>query len=888
MPDLLEWSHDLPGWARDALRRIALGETLSEADIEAVGQRLMHAHGIAVDGDTTCVPLVEDHLPIAAGVPAPTILCGIGPVRHVDRLVGGQELRFALGGITLVYGDNGSGKSGYARIAKKLCRARVVDDLRGDVFADQREPPAEVRVRYRLPGDEQAQTEDWRDGMPGPTALARMSVLDPASARVYIDGSNEIIFLPREIAIITRLGDLYTKLGTSIQAEVEGLVRRCAGSYGAGYGETTSAGRLVLRLVTGTLAGALPAANEIQRAGVWDDQKAQELHDLNEALAHDPRAKATARRRSSNLLTALAGTLETVGRAVDDDATTALRGSVREAAVTAEAVALSAGERFAGELVTGTGSEGWRRMFALARAFAADAGQRRAEEPFRAGDPCPLCQTPLDLVATERIRRFDDFVRGRAATEAEAARTVAADSVRELTDGQFPSAAEIDRMMAEYRGLGEAEDRIASSAAGYAVAASARRDALLVEAGTGVIGNLAALPEQPAARLHTEAARLTAEAEALDAEPARDPQRSARAAELIDTRRLSQELDAVLRRLSDLERWHQLSNCKVALDTEPVSRFATRRRQDLVTPDLRRRIEKEFVRLDLAHIPLRIAEASNRGHSFFDVELDTRQQAQKSRILSEGEQRVLGIACFLAEIGRVPGTHGIIVDDPVSSLDHLRLRKVAERLVKEAGTGRQVIIFTHNLVFYQEVRSAAAAHNPPVPCLTNLIGRAEGGRFGLITNDDEPWIAKKVTLRIEAIRAKLAAISENDNRDTEQYRETVKTFYTDLRETWERLVEEVLLGGVVERYSAGVKTQSLKGVTVEDEDYRVIFAAMTRTSERSGHDMAAGRQIAAPDKAEMRRDLDEIEQYRGRIHTRRGRLEEARRQLEKPPKAVVG
>jgi hypothetical protein len=39
-------------------------------------------------------------------------------------------------------------------------------------------------------------------------------------------------------------------------------------------------------------------------------------------------------------------------------------------------------------------------------------------------------------------------------------------------------------------------------------------------------------------------------------------------------------------------------------------------------------------------------------------------------------------------------------------------------------------------------------------------------------------------------------------------------FYTDLRETWERLVEEVLLGKVVEQFNRDVKTQSLKGVVV--------------------------------------------------------------------------
>jgi hypothetical protein len=266
--------------------------------------------------------------------------------------------------------------------------------------------------------------------------------------------------------------------------------------------------------------------------------------------------------------------------------------------------------------------------------------------------------------------------------------------------------------------------------------------------------------------------------------------------------------------------------------------------------------------------------------------LDTPRQAPKARVLSEGEQRALSIACFFAEMGRIPGRHGIIVDDPVSSLDHQRLRKVAKRLVAEAASGRQVVIFTHHLIFYQEVLAAAAARTPQVPAVVNLISKVDG-RLGVISENDEPWIAKKVVRRIEALRARLAAIPAHVDRNTEEYRRLAKDFYTDLRETWERLVEEVLLNGVVERFCSGVKTQSLKEVLVEDADYQVIFAAMSRVSEFSGHDMAPGRQIPVPDANEMREDLDELDRYRIQIHGRKNALRERRRAMEAPPLAEV-
>ena len=139
-------------------------------------------------------------------------------------------------------------------------------------------------------------------------------------------------------------------------------------------------------------------------------------------------------------------------------------------------------------------------------------------------------------------------------------------------------------------------------------------------------------------------------------------------------------------------------------------------RRELVTEDLKKRIRAEMQALDLEYIPLQITDASERGESGYEMKLDTWSNANTSDVLSEGEQHALGIACFLADVNGQPAKHGIILDDPVSSLDHVRVAQVADRLVKEAATGRQVIVFTHSLLFYSEMKSKAASHAPhPVP-----------------------------------------------------------------------------------------------------------------------------------------------------------------------------
>src|SRR5690606_5696731 len=111
-----------------------------------------------------------------------TVLCSIGPVKHLNRLAEGQQLKFAVEGLTLVYGDNGSGKSGYARITKQLCRSLSKDKLLGNVFSDVTQPPPEVLVRFRPDGTEKVIELPWTAGEEPPIEIANISVFDSQNA----------------------------------------------------------------------------------------------------------------------------------------------------------------------------------------------------------------------------------------------------------------------------------------------------------------------------------------------------------------------------------------------------------------------------------------------------------------------------------------------------------------------------------------------------------------------------------------------------------------------------------------------------------------------------------------------------------------------------------
>jgi Cdc6-like AAA superfamily ATPase len=61
LEELLNWSQGRPAWQRDALRRLALNDDLSEDDIRALTDICKSAHGLAEQQDIA--PFTKEHVP---------------------------------------------------------------------------------------------------------------------------------------------------------------------------------------------------------------------------------------------------------------------------------------------------------------------------------------------------------------------------------------------------------------------------------------------------------------------------------------------------------------------------------------------------------------------------------------------------------------------------------------------------------------------------------------------------------------------------------------------------------------------------------------------------------------------------------------------------------
>jgi hypothetical protein len=141
-----------------------------------------------------------------------------------------------------------------------------------------------------------------------------------------------------------------------------------------------------------------------------------------------------------------------------------------------------------------------------------------------------------------------------------------------------------------------------------------------------------------------------------------------------------------------------------------------------------------------------------------------------------------------------------------------------------------------------------------------------------VCRDELPWVAMPVRKKIGYLKScwqEADKLSRDGNQDA--YEKEAKYLYGLLREGWERALEEVLLGGVVERYRPGVQTQQLGDIAdITAEDCKTLETAMAKCSTwLPGHDKAAAARAPVPGPAELKADITSLETWVNAIRTRR-------------------
>ena len=207
LDQIIKWSHGLPAWQADAVRRYLEQGELTPADRDEMYQMLLVHVGI----DAECVAPEPAKLGSISGAPLgwqEVTLERILNVQHVNAVKNGSTIPFGLKGLTVVYGQNGSGKSSYARILKRACRARdVKEPIHPNIFDAQEEGPATAVIKITEGLTKNIELQ-WTDGGASDERLTRITFFDSKCARVIVDDSNEAVYIPYGCQVFDSLVEL--------------------------------------------------------------------------------------------------------------------------------------------------------------------------------------------------------------------------------------------------------------------------------------------------------------------------------------------------------------------------------------------------------------------------------------------------------------------------------------------------------------------------------------------------------------------------------------------------------------------------------------------------------------------------------------------------------
>ena len=177
LTDILVWATaDLSPWQRDALRRLFQQQELTKQDLDDLYALMKSTRSIPDPQNRQGIPLAQEHLPANFGNSQPVILKAMRELKHVNRIATGQTLDFAPKGITVIYGGNSFGKSGYSRVLKRACRAR---DISETVHTDASDPKAAGNIPeaiFDIEIDGHLSSLIWKRDSASPDELSTISV----------------------------------------------------------------------------------------------------------------------------------------------------------------------------------------------------------------------------------------------------------------------------------------------------------------------------------------------------------------------------------------------------------------------------------------------------------------------------------------------------------------------------------------------------------------------------------------------------------------------------------------------------------------------------------------------------------------------------------------
>ena len=269
--------------------------------------------------------------------------------------------------------------------------------------------------------------------------------------------------------------------------------------------------------------------------------------------------------------------------------------------------------------------------------------------------------------------------------------------------------------------------------------------------------------------------------------------------ELKDRKLLSGKIAEVKTAIANHKIINTLNRNAGSFNTTAISRKTSSAREELMRQDFEDLFKKELTALRKANLKIDLTFGTDRGSSKVFQNINRHALAD---ILSEGEQKAIALAEFLTELQLDNIKAPIVFDDPVNSLDHRIIDEVGKRLI-ELSKQRQVIVFTHSILLLHCLIQQSELDHHKQAGVQFMFHRVKEN-FGTTGLLDEVEEVNSYSYYIKKLNAVL--LTNPEGQDEEKL---AAEGYGHLRSTVEITVEDDLFKRTIKRYKKGVAFPSL-------------------------------------------------------------------------------
>lgn len=838
---LVDWANGQDAWVRQITAETILSrQAPSDALLDAAYTTFLAEKGLG-DGEAPEVPKLE--LVATDAAEEETLeLVSLASIEGVNALAADQELGFDPE-LTVLFGQNGSGKTGYARILKRISAVRTAEDILPNAHTAYLDSPPSpsATIQYRLSGTDSSVM--WKDES-GLAPFTRISVFDASAVSLHVDSDLGYVYTPAELALFGHvaagLQGIQQRIATEVKALAPGsnplLSRFTRGTKVYPVIETLGATTDLAEL--GALA-TLSDGAEADRERLEGEIAALRSNSLDAILSS---TQETVRH-----LNRLHGVLTTT---MNFDAVVYEKARVK--LQEAEGRRTEAREQlFSQDELPGPADGEWQEFIVAGDSYR----QHLDREHYpTAGDKCLYCMQELSPTALNLLTRYRTFLDETLVRQVADANTEVRNSSLRFDEAELTRANEF---ATEQR---DGEDPPVWASQACDVLAAARAAAQDTANGKPVTaGTLRESAEAVASKVGAELATARAavqqmsedKANAASALTGKQKELSELTARIELNRNIAAAREYVrrARRAQQLDKLSRVISSGASKQLTVQSKLAS---EDLVNKNFETLFAEECARLRAPQVALRFQGRSGQAQRKKAV-----ASYKPSAVLSEGEQKVLALADFLAE-SRMRGTKApLIFDDPVTSLDYRRLDEVAARIQNLAET-HQVVVLTHNIMF----ASALMAARQNKKLRTKIYEVRDGGEAkGILAPDVEPRLdtpadlAKRINVKLQEMTSAEPVVQDA----------LIKETYDLIRAWCEAFVEQELLQNVTQRYRKNIMMTRLSKIDSSrlDAAIAVIEPLFDRACERmTGHSHAAEYMSTKPTVSEVQEDWEKAKAAR--------------------------